>query len=72
MAAASRWCSARFLRESQQAGQPACLVNLMGLDPRELLWELAAGLRAHPRTCDDAFTLWRLVIDRIRATISCT
>ena len=58
---------ARFLRELQQASQPACLVNLMGLDPRDLLWELAAGLHAHPRTCDDAFTLWRLVIDRIRA-----
>ena len=58
---------ARFLRELQQANQPACLINLMGLEPRDLLWELAAGLRAHPRTGDDAFTLWRLVIDRIRA-----
>lgn len=58
---------ARFLRELQQAGQPACLVNLMGLEPREFLWELAAGLRAQPRTCDDVFTLWRQLLDRIRA-----
>ncbi len=58
---------ARFLRELQQAGQPACLVNLMGLDPRDFLWELAAGLRAQPRTGDDVFALWRHVIDRIRA-----
>lgn len=57
---------ARFLRELQQAGQPACLVNLMGLEPRDFLWELAAGLRAQPRTCDDVFALWRHVIDRIR------
>lgn len=58
---------ARFLRELRQTGQPACLVNLMGLEPRDFLWELAAGLRAQPRTGDDVFTLWRQVLDRIRA-----
>ena len=56
-----------FLGELQQTGQPACLINLMGLEPRDFLWELAAGLRAQPRTSDDVFALWRHVIDRIRA-----
>jgi general secretion pathway protein A len=59
---------AQFLRELRQTGQPACLVNLMGLEPRDFLWELAAGLRAQPRVCDDVFTLWRHVIERIRAS----
>jgi type II secretory pathway predicted ATPase ExeA len=57
----------RFLGELRQTGQPACLLNLMGLEPRDFLWELAAGLRAQPRTGDDVFTLWRHVVDRIRA-----
>ena len=56
-----------FLHEMQQAGQPACTVNLTGIEPRDLLWELAAGLRAQPRTSDDMFLLWRHVTDRLRA-----
>jgi len=58
---------AKFLGDLQQAGQPACLINLTGLEPRDFLWELAAGLRALPGAGDNAFTLWRQVNDRIRA-----
>lgn len=58
---------ARFLGELQQAGQPVCLLNLTGLEPRDFLWELAARLRAGPGTGDSEFTLWRQISDRIRA-----
>jgi general secretion pathway protein A len=58
---------ATFLGEMQHSGQPACLINLMGCEPRDFLWELAAGLRAQPRTSDDVFALWRHVTDRLRA-----
>lgn len=57
---------ARFLDEVRYSGQPACSVNLLGLEPRDFLWELAAGLHAHPRAGDDMFLLWRRVNERLR------
>lgn len=57
---------ARFLDETRHSGQPACGVNLLGLEPRDFLWELAAGLHARPRAGDDVFSLWRRVSDRLR------
>ncbi|HPM84035.1 MAG TPA: AAA family ATPase [Candidatus Anammoximicrobium sp.] len=57
---------ARFLDEARRSGQAACSVNLLGLEPRDFLWELAAGLRARPRAGDDVFSLWRRVSDRLR------
>jgi len=57
---------ARFIEEVRHAGQPACSVSLLGLEPREFLWGIAAGLRAGPRTKDDPFALWRSLGDRLR------
>lgn len=57
---------AKFIEEVRHAGQPACSVNLLGLEPREFLWELAAGLQAGPRTSDDTFALWRRIHERLR------
>jgi type II secretory pathway predicted ATPase ExeA len=57
---------ARFLDEARGSGQPACSVNLLGSEPRDFLWELAAGLHARPCADDDVFSLWRRVSDRIR------
>ena len=57
---------ARFLDEARHSGQPACGVNLPGLEPRDFLWELAAGLCARPRAGDDVFSLWRRISDRLR------
>lgn len=57
---------ARFLNEARHSGQPACGANLLGLEPRDFLWKLAAGLHARPRDDDDVFLLWRRVSDRLR------
>jgi general secretion pathway protein A len=57
---------ARFLDEARHRGQPACGANLLGLEPRDFLWELAAGLSARPHASDDVFSLWRRISDRLR------
>ncbi|NLF71935.1 MAG: AAA family ATPase [Candidatus Anammoximicrobium sp.] len=56
---------AKFLDEARRSGQPACRLNLLGLEPRDFLWELAAGLRASPGTGDGVFALWRRISDRL-------
>ena len=46
----------------------ACAVvrlNLLGLDPRELLWHLALQLGACPLEDDETFRLWRYLSDRL-------
>jgi len=58
---------ATFLDELPSAQRPACLVNLWGLEPRDLLRELAAGLYAQPRTGDDVSSLWQRIGERLRA-----
>jgi len=58
---------ATFRDELPSSEQPACLVNLMGLEPRDLLGELAVGLRAQARTSDDVYTLWQRISERLRA-----
>jgi general secretion pathway protein A len=55
-----------FSRQQRQRGQMACLLNLLGIDQRSFLWELAAGLGANPRTTADCFTLNRQIQDRLR------
>jgi type II secretory pathway predicted ATPase ExeA len=54
-----------FAEQLQRQGLHTASVNLLGLDPREFLWELAAQLRLNPRIKDDRFVLWRRIADRL-------
>lgn len=53
---------ARQLRES---GCQVAMVNLLSLDARVMLWELATQLNRNPREQDTPFQLWRGIIDRV-------
>jgi general secretion pathway protein A len=55
-----------FARQLRRRGQPAGLINLLGLEPRGFLWLVAAGARANPHPDEDAFALWRRVSDRLQ------
>ncbi len=55
-----------FARDLRRQGRAVCLTNLLGLDERSLLWTLAVGLGANPRTADDSFSLWRRIHDRLQ------
>lgn len=52
-------------RQLARQGRAAVLVDALGVTPRELLWQIAAGLGAAPREDADPARLWRLVADRI-------
>jgi general secretion pathway protein A len=56
----------QFAKELRGEMQPVCLLNLLGVEPRELLWSLAAGLQTNPRIDQGAFALQRAISDRIR------
>jgi len=58
---------ATFLNQLPSSERPACLISLLGLEPRDLLWELAVGLYAQPRIGDDLSSLWQRISDRLRA-----
>jgi hypothetical protein len=40
-------------------------VNLLGLDPYELLWHVASQLGACPQEGDQTFRLWQSLADRL-------
>jgi general secretion pathway protein A len=52
-------------RQLARQGRAAALVDALGMTPRELLWQAAAGLGAAPREDADVARLWRLVADRV-------
>lgn len=54
-----------FAEQLRAAGHHVALLNMMALDGRELLWELATQLKRHPGVEDSAFQLWRAVVDRV-------
>jgi general secretion pathway protein A len=54
-----------FCREVRELPLPVCTVNLLGLELREFLWSVAAGLGVNPRVADETFSLWRRISDRI-------
>jgi type II secretory pathway predicted ATPase ExeA len=60
---------AEFAAERRQAVSHAALVSLAGRSPRELLWELAAGLSLGPRPEDDAVRLFRRLEDFAAAAV---
>ncbi len=56
----------QFAEELRANMQPVCLLNLLGVEPDELLWSLAAGVQTNPRVDQTAFVLRRAISDRIR------
>lgn len=46
-------------------GAAVAVIDAVGIGTRELLWQLAAGLKAAPRDTSDTLHLWRLVADRV-------
>ena len=56
----------QFAGELRAEMHPVCLLNLLGVEPHELLWSLAAGMQTNPRLDQASFALRRAVSDRIR------
>ena len=54
-----------FAEQLRRQGLQTPAINLLGLDPREFLWELAAQFQLNPRIGDDRFVLWRRIADRL-------
>ena len=62
---ASRWCCRRRRGNSRGKGRAVVLVDALGADTRELLWQIACGLGAAPREDADVARLWRQIADRV-------
>src|SRR5262245_61503632 len=54
-----------FARQMRRRGVQVANVSLLGVDVREFLWLAAADLGANPEGRDEAFRLWRRVLDRL-------
>jgi type II secretory pathway predicted ATPase ExeA len=54
-----------FGRQLKAAGHQVALVNLLSLDTRAFLWELATQLHRNPSPTETPFQLWRIVVDRL-------
>lgn len=54
-----------FARQLRRSGRQIANINLLGIDPAELLWLVAAELGACPARGEELGRLWRLTIDRI-------
>ena len=54
-----------FTAESRREGRAVAKVNLLGLAPAELLWELAASFGLNPDQAEPAASLWRCLLDRL-------
>ena len=52
-------------RQLSRRGRAVVLVDAFGVTPRELLWQLAAGLGAAPGADAEIARLWRQIADRI-------
>lgn len=54
-----------FANRIRGSGQPVAKVDLLGTDPAELLWRLAAAFGSNPDARSSLASLWRRVTDRI-------
>jgi general secretion pathway protein A len=54
-----------FAGRIRDSGRPVGRVNLLGLEPAEFLWQLAAELGLNPQRGRSLPALWRAVIDRL-------
>ncbi len=56
-----------FSQQLLRAGRQAILTSVLGVDPAEFLWKLAAGLGANPHANATSRQLWLEIDDRIAA-----
>lgn len=54
-----------FRRQQQAVGCAAVMVNLLSVDVRAFLWDLATQLGRNPGCTDSPFLLWRTCLDRL-------
>jgi type II secretory pathway predicted ATPase ExeA len=60
----------QFAAERRREGRDVVLLGVVGLSPRELLWQLAAGLSLAPRPDEDAMRLFQRLGDYAAAANS--
>src|SRR3972149_3500870 len=54
-----------FAAQMQRRGLPVVKINLLGLEPSEMLWNMAADLKLNPDTSASTACLWRMTVDRL-------
>lgn len=54
-----------FAARMRRQGAPTAIINLLGIEPDELLWTLAVQLGSNPRREDPPRVLWQEIGDRI-------
>ncbi len=54
-----------FAGQVNRRGLPVVKINLFGVEPAEILWLLAAGLKLNPHSSIAKAELWRMIIDRL-------
>lgn len=54
-----------FRRQQRAVGHAAVVVNLLSVDVRAILWDLATQLGRNPGNADSSFRLWRMCLDRL-------
>lgn len=59
------WVLRRFGFERRRAGDDVALLDVLGADGRELLWQLAQRLHCRIGAQENRFHLWRTITDRL-------
>ena len=54
-----------FAEQFRRSGRPAAKVNLLAIEPAELLWLVALELGLNPEPSSPTAALWRMVTDRL-------
>jgi len=54
-----------FARQARLGGRPVAKINLLGLQPNEMLWQISAALGSNPSPDNSISTLWQTVADRL-------
>lgn len=52
-------------QQLRETGCQVAMVNLLSLDPRSMLWELATQFHRNPHPDETLFQLWRRISDRV-------
>lgn len=54
-----------FAAQLRRSGKPVAKINLLGIEPAEMLWMLASGFQTNPEPSCSIAALWRAVTDRL-------
>ena len=54
-----------FAEQLRRRGRPVVKINLLGLEPAEMLLLLAVGLKLNPEPSTSSVALWRAITDRL-------